>query len=61
MIWHRSPLPVRVDILRRDETIGVTIRHNVRIGYAGLESVLDPALARGHGRNFAIALDEHVR
>lgn len=61
MVWQRIPLPVFVDILLRDDPAGVTIRHEVRIGFAGIGALLDPIFGLGHGPDFAAALDAHVR
>ena len=55
------PLPAWLRLDLADDETGVTIRHTIRAGVAGIGRILDPLLRRYASPRFARDLDAHVR
>lgn len=58
---HGFRLPARLILRFADERGGVTITHTVEAGFSGLGRVFDQLLRLWFTREFAAALDAHVR
>jgi hypothetical protein len=58
---HGVCLPARLIMRFVDERGGVTISHTVEAGFGGIGRALDPLLRVWFSRDFAEAMDAHVR
>ncbi|CQD24363.1 Polyketide cyclase / dehydrase and lipid transport [Mycobacterium lentiflavum] len=64
IVWQfgrRFRLPVRLTLELTDQDGGVDLRHVISVGYRGIGRVFDPLLRLYFDREFAAAMDEHVR
>jgi hypothetical protein len=58
---HGIRLPARLILRFTDERGGVTVEHRVEAGFRGVGAAFDPLLRLWFSREFAAALDAHVR
>ena len=55
------PLPVVLTLDLRDTDAGVSIRHEIAVGFRGAGRALDPLFRLHFNRRFAADMDAHVR
>lgn len=64
LVWQFKALvrlPVRLVLELDDDAAGVRVTHTIRAGFGGIGRILDPLFRLYLTRDFARAMDEHVR
>ena len=64
LVWQLRKainLPVRLSLDLTDDEGGVAIIHTIEAGFSGPGRLLDPVIRLYFSRNFAAALDDHVK
>jgi len=64
VVWQFKKLvrlPVRLILVLEDNPDAVQLTHTIEIGYSGVGRMLDPLFRLYFSREFATAMDEHVR
>jgi len=65
IVWQMKKaglrLPAVVELSLRDTDDGVSLKHELRIGYSGIGKILDPFISLYFSKSFQKALEKHCR